>query len=290
MKFVWLILTGLFCLCMNVLLWRSEYGGGSKGNPLPVNKVVAKILDTPDPSELDIFYQGKPVGHCRWVVTQLGQDDPEESVLNASDKEGEVDLEAAEMSGLIQNIHSYNVNVDGYIQGEGNPHRVRFMVNIRLNRQWEWIRFDGKIGIKNQWLHLHSDRKKEVFVLKIEQEETQWETQVSFDQFQNPQALAGLLLKENPFIAVTLTPLMGLLDSMYQPGSANSLQASDWAKKWEAFSDWMTVAHARMRIYRLESGQGNRNKLVITVNRAGEIVSISAPRKISLKNESVFGL
>ena len=84
MKFLWLILTGLFCLCMNVLLWRSEYGGGSKGNPLPVNKVVAKILDTPDPSELDIFYQGKPVGHCRWVVTQLGQDDPEESVLNAS--------------------------------------------------------------------------------------------------------------------------------------------------------------------------------------------------------------
>ena len=142
----------------------------------------------------------------------------------------------------------------------------------------------------NHILDLHSDRKKEVFVLKIEQEETQWETQVSFDQFQNPQALAGLLLKENPFIAVTLTPLMGLLDSMYQPGSANSLQASDWAKKWEAFSDWMTVAHARMRIYRLESGQGNRNKLVITVNRAGEIVSINAPQKISLKNESVFGL
>ena len=290
MKFLWLILTGLFCFCMNVLLWRSEYGGGSTGNPLPVNKVVAKILDTPDPSELDIFYQGKPIGHCRWVVTQLGQDDPEESALNASQQEGEVDLEAAEMSGLIQDILYYNVNVDGYIQGESNPNRVRFMVNIRLNRQWEWIRFDGKIGIKNQWLHLHSDRKKELLILKIEQEEIQWETQISFDQFQNPQALAGQMLKENPFIAVTLTPLMGLLDSMYQSGSANSLQSYDWGKKWEAFSDWMTVAHARMRIYRLQSGQGNRNKLVITVNRAGEIVSISAPQKISLKNESVFGL
>ena len=164
------------------------------------------------------------------------------------------------------------------------------MMNIRLDREWEWIRFDGKIGIKNQWLHLHSDRKKEVFVLEIEQEETQWETQITFDQFQNPQTLAGQLLKENPLIAITLTPLMGLLDSMYQPGSASSLQASDWAKSWEAFSDWMTVAHARMRIYRLESGRGNRNKLIITLNRAGEIVSINAPQKISLRNESVFGL
>jgi hypothetical protein len=54
MNRVWLILAGCFWVGMNVLLWRSEYGGGSTGTPLPVDNVVAKILETPDPSELEI--------------------------------------------------------------------------------------------------------------------------------------------------------------------------------------------------------------------------------------------
>jgi hypothetical protein len=117
MKSGWLILTGLFWLGMNVLLWRSEYGGGSQGNPLPVKTVISKILDTPDPSELDIFYQEKSVGHCRWVVTQLGQGDLQDEASDTVDIGDDVDLEAAEMSGLIRDVRSYIVNVDGYVQG-----------------------------------------------------------------------------------------------------------------------------------------------------------------------------
>ena len=290
MKSVWLILTGLFWLGMNVLLWRSEYGGGSQGNPLPVKTVISKILDTPDPSELDIFYQQQQVGHCRWVVTQLGRGDIQDDAADTVDIDDDVDLEAAEMSGLIRDIHSYIINVDGYVQLGEDPRRVRFMLNIRLNRKWEWIRFDSKIGFKNQWMHLHADKEDEAFLLEIEQEETKWETQLSFEQLKNPQALVGQLAQENPLIAVTLTPLMGLLGSANQSESVTSLQTIDWAKNWSAFSDWMTIAHSRMRIYRLESREGRKSGFTITVNRAGEIISVNAPRKISLRNENVLGL
>jgi hypothetical protein len=83
------------------------------------------------------------------------------------------------------------------------------MLNIRLNREWGWIKFDGKIGFRNQWLHLHADKEEESFVIEVEQEETQWETRLSFDQLKNPQALVGQLAQENPLVAITLTPLMG---------------------------------------------------------------------------------
>lgn len=291
MKHGWLILTGLFWLGMNVLLWRSEYGGGSQGNPLPIKTVISKILDTPDPSELDIYYQNNRVGHCRWVVTQLGQGDAQELAPDAIDAGDDVDLEAAEMSGLIKDVRNYIVNVDGHVQGGGeDPRRVRFMLNIRLSPQWQWTRFDGKLGFRNQWIHLRSDKEEQSFLLKVEQEGTHWETKFTFDQMSNPQALIGQLSKENPLIAMTLTPLMGLINSYQQSDSVANLQSENWANSWNAFSDWMTVAHSRMRIYRLESGESRRSALSITVNRAGEIISVNAPQKISLRNENVLGL
>ncbi len=290
MKSGWLILTGLFWLGMNVLLWRSEYGGGSQGNPLPVKTVISKILDTPDPSEMDIFYQEKPLGHCRWVVTQVGLGDVQDDASDTIDVGDDVDLEAAEMSGLIRDVRSYIVSVDGYVQGEENPRRIQFMLNIRLDRKWGWIKFDGKIGFRNQWLHLHADKEEEALVLEIEQEESELKTQLTFEQLKNPQALIGQLTQENPLVAITLTPLMGLMNSFNQSETVTPLQTSDWAKNWNAFSDWMTIAHSRTRIYRLESGEGRKRKLTVTVNRAGEIISVNAPQKISLRNENVLGL
>ncbi len=290
MKSVWFILFGIFWLGMNVLLWRSEYGGGSQGNPLPVKTVVSKILDTPDPSELDIFYQDKPVGHCRWVVTQVGRGEFAEEPDSESDPEEGVDLEAAEMAGLIGNVQAYIVNVDGFVQGEDSPQRVRFMFNIRLNRRWEWTKFDGKVGVRNQWLQVHTNKEDELLQLQIEQDETKWETQFSFEQLKNPQVLMAQWTQGNPLLAAALAPMMGMVNSMTQSSQVTSLQEAGFDQDWSAFSDWMTISHSRMRIYRLESGEGRKNTFSITVNRAGEIISVTAPQRISLKNENVLNL
>ena len=127
MKHGWLLLAGGFWLIMNLLLWRSEYGAGVSGNPLPVEKVLSRILETPDPSELDIYLGNEKKGSCRWMVVQLGE---EGMVAAENDREGDVDLEAAEMAGLIQDIHAYAISLDGQLQWEDQPRRIRFMIQL----------------------------------------------------------------------------------------------------------------------------------------------------------------
>ena len=290
MKSIWLILAGLFWLGMNVLLWRSEYGGGSKGNPLPVKTVISKIMDTPDPSELDIFYRDKPIGHCRWVVAQMGRDELGHDSGSSNDASDDVDLEAAEMSGLIRNVDYYTVHMDGHVQGQDHPRRIRFMLNITLSPQWEWTSFNGKVGARDQWFHIHSDKEQEKVVLQVEQDETHWDTQLTFAQLKNPQAMISQWGQENPILVAALAPVMGMLHSLTSSESTDPYDKFNWVGDWSAFSDWMSIAHSRMRIYRLESGADRRNSLSVTVNRAGEILAIKAPQQISLRNESVIGL
>src|SRR5882757_8085812 len=71
---VTLILVTVFWLCMNFLLWRSEFGGRNHiGTSVPVEVVWQKILTAPDVSQLQLSHHGKDVDMGRWTAN-IGQE------------------------------------------------------------------------------------------------------------------------------------------------------------------------------------------------------------------------
>lgn len=284
MNRVWLILAGCFWVGMNVLLWRSEYGGGSTGTPLPVDNVVSKILETPDPSELEIYYQNERVGSCRWMVTQLSGAEQE------PDSTDEVDLEAAEMSGLIRKIKFFAINLDGHLQWQEQARRLRYMLNVTLTPDWKWTTLDAKVGFRDQWFHVHSKQAEGTLELEFEQGASKWESEITFEQLKNPDVLLSQWMSDNPILVGLAAPLLAQLRAIVTTGNNSQIPFQTWSKHWKAYSDWLTIAHSRMRVYRLEHALADRANISITINRAGEILKAAFPQRIVIKNEGVLGL
>ena len=91
------------------------------------------------------------------MVVQVGE---EGMVAAENDREGDVDLEAAEMAGLIQDIHAYAISLDGQLQWEDQPRRIRFMIQLDLSSDRQWVSLDGKVGMAGTWVHIHARRKR----------------------------------------------------------------------------------------------------------------------------------
>src|SRR4051794_35182914 len=71
-----LLVITLFWVTMNVLLWRSEFGGRNHlGSPVPLKVVWQKILTAPDNSSLEITHHGEKIGVCSWAAI-VGQNTP----------------------------------------------------------------------------------------------------------------------------------------------------------------------------------------------------------------------
>ena len=291
MKHGWLLLAGGFWLVMNLLLWRSEYGAGVSGNPLPVEKVLSRILETPDPSELDIYLGNEKKGSCRWMVVQVGE---EGMVAAEKDQEGDVDLEAAEMAGLIQDIHAYAISLDGQLQWEDQPRRIRFMIQLDLSSDRQWVSLDGKVGMAGTWVHIHARRGEETFAIELDEEDAQTaRIEWSFDELRDPEtALAKLTsLSGLPPLAVSMIlgsvkslPNMKVVDRPSDPSPEAGFAA------WKAASDWLNVAHSRMRVYRMDGPYGEDLPFKVTINRAGEILLVELPRGLRFRNQGVLEL
>lgn len=305
MKRRWLWLAGGFWVLMNALLWRAEYGGGARGNPLPVSNVLSRIMETPDPSELDIYLGQEKWGSCRWMVVQVGQEGPSPGEASATLADQEVDLEAAEMSGLIRDITAFTISLDGYLQWEDRPRGIRFMLQLEMTPARDWVALDGKVGMLGTWLHLHADQKSEQFTVELDQDGSRTAFEWGLQELKDPRQWVQKLSDQGVLPPLVLPLLMGALDwipslpeALSDSGvsSASSLAHSpDLSSNaegatWSAFSDWLNVAHSRLRIYRLEGPYGEALPFQVTVNRAGEILLVELPRGLKLSNQSVLGL
>src|SRR5215470_10665864 len=81
----------LFWVTMNVLLWRAEYGGGKEpGSPVPVEVVWEKMLSAPDDSTLEIRWNGRKIGYCRWVPNVHGDVTVKKPAVRPPDLEGRI--------------------------------------------------------------------------------------------------------------------------------------------------------------------------------------------------------
>ena len=133
---------------MNILLWRSEFGGGAgTGSEIPVTSVVDRILTAPDPSALRVRHRGVDLGLLRWMPTVLADPSP---ALPAEAK--------GAPEGMVNRVLGYEGECDFHFRAEDEPDRWRFFGQAYLgtNRWWRTLNLRF-IQRPNEW-ELVADR------------------------------------------------------------------------------------------------------------------------------------
>src|SRR6185295_17083119 len=112
---VYLLLVTAFFITMNVLLWRSEFGGrGHLGAPIPAELVWEKVLTSPDNSFLEIRHHGVKIGRAQWAAS-IG-----EEVAT-----GKVIPDELPPEGMVKTLTGYSINFDGTVSLD-DLSRLRF--------------------------------------------------------------------------------------------------------------------------------------------------------------------
>ena len=275
MSRLWLAVVALFWGIMNVLLWRSEYGEASSlGSSLPVSVVWEKIVETPDASGMEIRQGGEKIGFCRWTVIQ-------ETPLA-----DEVDFDVAEgqdeLDGMIENILGYQIQLEGNLSTGADIGRyLRFGLSTSLEADAAtWKQADLRVGKKGNWLQLAARNGDDQLKVSHTYDGTQSELSFSFDDLKNPGALLQGLGLPMPWIRL---PLMAGLPNLNVGDLSVGLE-------WEAGSEFVTVAHTRVRVYYLRANLFGDQSVSLMISRAGEILRAELPNEIVLVNESFTGL
>ncbi len=255
-----------FWLVMNFLLWRSQSGAHSQiGSAIPVEVVWDKILTAPDNSSLDIYDHEKRTGFCQWMATVGGA----AQALNQSlSKDYAPD-------GLIPQPSGYELSLEGNTAMFGT-NRVRFEMHLRLstNQTWQDFRFTAKMRPMVWDIHAIAAARK--IMVKVNGDGGSWQRTLKFSDFQHPESL----LEEaggNDFA--------GFAGAANLPLQKDSITQAAAGLQWKAHEDWMQFGHSRVRVYRLETeifGQ----RLSILTSRAGEILWVEAPNKLTFRNEA----
>src|SRR6266850_3161232 len=133
-RVTFVLVTGFF-ITMNVLLWRSEFGGHHQfGGSVPAEVVWQKVLTAPDNSFLTIRHHGKKVGLITWSPT-VGQE------------RGKALTEDLPPEGMIEEPSSYAIEVSGNVQVD-EANRVRFNVDLRLATNQVWQELTVRVSLR----------------------------------------------------------------------------------------------------------------------------------------------
>jgi hypothetical protein len=275
MSRLWLVVVALFWGAMNFLLWRAEYGDSATlGSSLPVSVVWEKILETPDASGLEIRQRGEKIGFCRWSVIQENPLEDEASF--------EESLGQDELDGMIENILGYQIQLEGNLStgsDAGRYLRFGFSTHLKADAQ-TWTESDLRIGKKGNWLQLATENGSEALKVQHTYEGTHSELSFSFDDLKNPGALLQGLGLPMPWIGL---PMMAGLPNF-------NLSDLSLGIKWEAGTEFVTVAHTRVRVYYLRARLFDDQKVSLMISRAGEILKAELPNDILLVNDSFTGI
>jgi len=267
-----LILSALFWLTMNYLLWRSEFGGGNPlGNEVPTELVWRKILTAPDNSALDILHHGKKQGYCRWTVG---------TALAPVPDPGE-DLPPVQNPGQPA---GYRLNLDGNLTfDQPLTNRFQFGFNLKLATNQTWQEIDIRLNVHQNSVMIHSLASEKKVRLRTESDGVRDEETYSFATLQDPAALVKSLDLPIP-LPLTAFNLPGLTTN----SPAQSM--TDLGLTWTAHNDRLTIGHASVRVYRLESRLLDKYKAVLFISPVGEILRVELPDDWVLVNDEAAGL
>jgi hypothetical protein len=249
-----------FWLVMNYLLWRSQSSAHTAlGSEVPPQIVWDKILTAPDNSSLDIYDHDQKIGYCHWMATVGGATQAFNQTLS----------EDYAPEGLIPQPSGYELLLEGN-SAIFTTNRVRFEMQLRLATNETWQDFHWTAKIQPMSWDVHAIAAAQRVNLKINDDGAIWQRSFKFSEFEHPQALlesvggAGALGFALQNVALSPAALM---------------------PHWTAHEDWLSFGHARVRVYRLETeffGQ----RISIFTSRAGEILWVEAPNKLTLRNDA----
>ncbi len=263
------VTSAVFCLTMNYLLWRSEYGGSNhRGSPVPTEVVWRKIITSPDNSSLDILHHGKKAGYARWAVNER-RDSPDGGGL----------VGGLPVTG--QDVpKGYRLDLEGNVAPESDLGRIYFDVSLELatNRAWEQIAL--RISIGKSSLVVRTRAAEQKVRLLTDDDGDKQDRVLTFAELKNPQSLAEAF-------AVPLPAGFAGVSEMSTNALENVLPAGGLT--WEAWSDWINIGHTAARAYRLQTRLLDRWQVVIMVSPVGEILRVELPDGWVLVSDQTAG-
>jgi hypothetical protein len=258
----------VFFVAMNVLLWRAEFGGaGDPGSAVSEEVVWQKILTAPDDSTLEVSWNDRKIGYCRWVAN-VG-----EPVAS-----GRTSPEDALPEGMVKQLTGYTVDLDGNIMAGNPPSRVRFALRLGFATNHVWQDLQLRVSLRPDTWEIQSVAAEEKLRLKYEGESGKWSRAFTFDELRDPRALAGELA------GPLALPLLAGLAPDAQPRNLSL------GLNWEAYNDWLRIGHTQVRVYRLQARLLDRYRIVAVISRVGEIMRVELPNGIVLFNEALTNL
>ncbi len=262
-------LIAVFWVVMNVLLWRSEFGGrGEIGGAVPVEVVWNKILTAPDDSSLEISQRGTKIGYCRWRAN-----------VGEEIATGKVGSEEFQPEGRVKKLTGYTIDFDGNLVLGSQMGRVRFELHASFGTNHLWQGFTARMTGKAADIDLSGSAADEKLSLSVHSDGSRWEREFSFSEARDPQ----VLMKE-----FGLAPLLGVLAPVGV--SPQTSQQLSLGLQWQASGDWLKIGRSRLRVYRLEAKLLDKYKAVVIVSRVGEILKVELPNDIRLVNEALSNI
>ena len=265
-----LVFIALFWVLMNGLLWRSEFGSGSKvAARVPPSSVWEKILTAPDDSSLSININGKKVGYLR-IHPRVNETGVDSKITNPN-----------EIEGIVRHVSEYNFQVEGSLVAEMIGRSVRFDSESVFDPEFSWQRFRAEANIRpNRWEIKANATDREVW-LQSTDGESEWIHSFPFEDLRHPQRL--LRQVESPILATLLPQVLSTVASTNTTAASLAL-----GLKWETRMEWLHIGRSRVRIYRAEAKLLDQYRIVVLVSRVGEILRIELPGEIKLINEVLY--
>jgi hypothetical protein len=261
------ILITVFWLCMNFLLWRSEFAWRNHiGVKIPVSVVWQKILTAPDNSGLLILHHGKETGRCQWSPN-IGQE------LTAS----RMLTDGVPVDGPVPEPTGYRVQFDGSFSMLTAPSRLGFGFDITFttNRDWQECEAGFKLHPGSDSWSFHAKASAKTLRFRMDSQGENFDHVYKFSELQNPQFLLQEFQLHVPF---------QLLDSLNAPAAGKPAAPLALGLEWEARSDWVTLGHTSVRAYRLQARLFDRFHIIIMVSQVGEILRVELPDEWALVN------
>ena len=265
-----LAVIALFWVLMNGLLWRSEFGTGSKvAAMVPSSTVWEKVLTAPDDSSLSINIDGKKVGYLR-IRPRVNESGVAPKVANPN-----------QIEGIVRRISEYNLQVEGSLLAPIIERSVRFDSEFVFDPEFSWQRLRADATIRPDRWEIKADAADRLVWFQSTDGESEWIRSLPFEDLQNPQRL----LKEmgSPLLATLLPQILPSSTSTNQSSASLSL-----GLKWETRTEWLRVGRSRVRIYRAEAKLLDQYRIIVLVSRVGEILRIEFPGGVKLINEVLY--
>jgi len=257
----------VFFITMNVLLWRSEFGSGSNlGSSVPVETVWHKMLLSPDKSVLEIRHHGKKIGYGTWTPS-VGEDLAAPKTLP----------EDILPEGMIREPSGYTIDFSGNFSID-NLTRIRFSFDLRLGTNQQWQEMSLHLMVRPSSWEVQASAAAETVRFTTDDDSGHSEQVYKFSDLQKPDKL----LQHSGW---PLGPsILGTLGLSRTPAQ---LSPSALGLKWEARNDWLKIATARMRVYRLHAQLLDRFQIVLIISPEGEILRVELPDEIVLLNDKL---